>query len=159
MNDNTALATKAAISITASAIIIYFQQLFVPLIVLAIVVIVDWFTGLAKAGITGKVNSDSNWRGIWKKSLYLVVVIVGIVADWVIQYALITGGIDMEFGNTYFAALIVTTWLILNELLSIIENLGEAGVPVPSFLKKLLFKLKTKIEKEQDDESEDNSGN
>lgn len=155
--DDKVIATKAGISLIISAAAAYFQQLFIPLIVLAIVVAIDWITGIAKASITGSVTSDKGFKGLWKRCLYLVVVIVGIVADWVIQYALIQAGANLEFGTIYFVALVVTTWLILNELLSIVENLGEAGVPVPKFLKQLLAKLKNKIEKEHEDEPEDNS--
>ena len=38
--------------------------------------------------------------------------------------------------------LLVAVWLIINEMISILENLSKLGVPIPGFLKVLLKKLK-----------------
>jgi phage-related holin len=45
-----------------------------------------------------------------------------------------------------FFGTLVTVWLILNEVVSILENLSEVGVPLPSFLKKITEKLKKTAE-------------
>ena len=42
--------------------------------------------------------------------------------------------------------LIVTVWLIINELISILENLSKMDVPIPAFLTKIIKKLKTTVE-------------
>ena len=41
-------------------------------------------------------------------------------------------------------------WLTLNELLSVIENLGRIGVPLPNFLKKIIAQLKDTVDKKVD---------
>ena len=43
--------------------------------------------------------------------------------------------------------MIVTVWLIINEMLSILENLGVLGVPIPGFLQSLVKKLKITTER------------
>ena len=44
--------------------------------------------------------------------------------------------------------MIITVWLIINELISILENLGEMGVPLPSFLTSMIKTLKSKVEEQ-----------
>lgn len=53
--------------------------------------------------------------------------------------------------------MLVTIWLIINELISILENLGSIGVPLPKFLLTIIKKLKTTTENKV--ESEDENGN
>ncbi|WP_347223610.1 phage holin family protein, partial [Bacteroides congonensis] len=40
----------------------------------------------------------------------------------------------------------VTVWYLLNELLSIVENAGRMGAPVPDWLAKYIAMLKNKID-------------
>ena len=40
----------------------------------------------------------------------------------------------------------MTIWLVLNECISILENISEIGVPLPAFLMKLIEKLKKTVE-------------
>ena len=49
-------------------------------------------------------------------------------------------------GGFFFFGLLVTIWLILNECISILENISEIGVPLPSFLVALIQKLKKTTE-------------
>ena len=73
-----------------------------------------------------------------------MIVAVGMVIDWIIQ-----AGVDklhLDFKLEFLFALIVIIWLILNELISILENVAEIGVPVPKWLTKLILKLKDQAE-------------
>ena len=54
-------------------------------------------------------------------------------------------GISLE--NNVLFGWITLFWLMLNELLSITENLGRMGVPVPGYLKKVIAVLKSDVEK------------
>ena len=54
-------------------------------------------------------------------------------------------GIDLHI--ELFCGLLVTVWLIINELISILENVAALGGPVPVFLAKLLARLKNTVEK------------
>ena len=50
-------------------------------------------------------------------------------------------------GGIMAVGLLVIVWLIINELISILENSGKIGVPMPDFLMKLLDRLKQTTEK------------
>lgn len=52
--------------------------------------------------------------------------------------------------------MIVTIWFIINELISVLENLAEIGIPLPKFLVSLIKRLKVVVENKTD-EGEDNN--
>ena len=111
------------------ALAAYFNVLAVPLVVLVAVMLIDWITGLAGASATGKLSSRVGVIGIVKKVCYLALVAVGMVVDYLITSALVSIGISLQIN--YCFGMIITVWLIINELISILENLGEMGVPLP----------------------------
>ena len=43
-------------------------------------------------------------------------------------------------------------WFMLNECISILENIASIGVPVPEFLLKLIKRLKQSTESKEEDE-------
>ena len=128
------------------ALAAYLNILAVPLIVLGTVMVVDWFTGMAGASATGKLSSRVGVIGIIKKLCYLALVVVGGVIDYLINSALVSIGISLQIN--YCFGMIITVWLIINELISILENLGEMGVPLPSFLTSMIKTLKNKVEEQ-----------
>lgn len=128
------------------ALAAYFNVLLIPLIVLAIVMLIDYVTGMAGASCSGKLSSRVGIMGILKKAGYFALVAVGMVADYLISSALVEIGIDLKI--TYCFGMIITIWLIINELISILENLGELNVPLPSFLVNIIKTLKSKVEEQ-----------
>ena len=128
------------------ALAAYLNILAVPLIVLGTVMVVDWFTGMTGASATGKLSSRVGVIGIIKKLCYLALVVVGGVIDYLISSALVSIGISLQIN--YCFGMIITVWLIINELISILENLGEMGVPLPSFLTSMIKTLKSKVEEQ-----------
>ena len=54
--------------------------------------------------------------------------------------------------------MLVAVWLIINELISILENLTQIGVPMPAFLARLVRRLKISAEQAADASSADSSG-
>ena len=60
--------------------------------------------------------------------------------------ALVSIGISLQIN--YCFGMIITVWLIINELISILENLGEMGVPLPGFLVGMIKTLKGKVEEQ-----------
>ncbi len=52
----------------------------------------------------------------------------------------------LDFGSNTIFGLLVTVWFIINELISILENVGRMGAELPDFLKKALSELKNSIE-------------
>lgn len=128
------------------ALAAYFNVLLIPLVVLTAVMLIDYITGMAGASVTGKLNSRVGVMGIVKKAGYLALVAVGMVVDYLISNALVSIGINLQIN--YCFGMIITIWLIINELISILENLGELKVPLPSFLVNMIKTLKGRVEEQ-----------
>ena len=69
---------------------------------------------------------------------------VGAVVDWLLMYC--GSQLGFEIHLPMLAASLVAVWLIVNEIISILENIGDIGVPLPGFLTKIVQGLKSKIE-------------
>lgn len=125
------------------------------LLVLLAVMVLDYITGMVKAGISGTLNSTRGWQGLLKKLMYAVTVAIAMVADYLLYIGGSQIGIDMH-ESAYFGTL-VSIWLIINECISILENLSEIGVPMPGFLGRILQRVQDKVDETGNDMAE--SGN
>lgn len=114
---------------------------------------VDYITGMlaSKAEAIDHPESPAyGWcskkgaRGILKKVGYISVIAVAISLDYLIM--VLAGHLGIEAGRSVFFGLLTTSWYILNELLSIIENAGRMGANVPEWLSKYIAVLKDKID-------------
>lgn len=112
----------------------------IPLILLLILMVIDYATGIIVAWIKGTLSSRKSILGILKKVGYLAVIVVGIVCDLLIEYAF--AAIGLKINISYTVGLVIMIWLILNECISILENLSAVGVPFPGFLKGIVKHLK-----------------
>lgn len=135
---------RAILAAVGTAISLYCDQMILPVIVLLLVMVGDYITGMVSAYVNKTLCSRCGVLGILKKLSYLMVVCVGIGVDWVIQEAI--GQMGIEYQGTLAVGLLVTIWLVINELISILENLSEIGVPLPAFLKKIIEKLRVSVE-------------
>ena len=100
--------------------------------VLVLFVVLDYLTGLVAAWYSKSLNSKIGFKGICKKVLLFIPV--------AICYAL-----DQVIGQEILRSLAIFFY-IANEGLSITENLGLCGVPVPVPLLDALEQLKKKGE-------------
>lgn len=107
---------------------------------------------MIKAWINADLSSRIGVKGIVKKVCYLLVVIAAAVVDWLLASGLQKIGIDIKIN--YLFGVIVAIWLIINELISILENLAIIGVPLPSFLTAIVHKLKVAVESNADKDKE-----
>ena len=137
---------RAAAAAALGALCAYGVQMFVPLVVLVAAMMLDYATGLAKAYSAGELSSRVGIRGILKKLGYLVIVAVAGMLDWLIRYG--AAALGWEWAPEFLVSSVVIVWLIINELISILENVAAVGAPVPEFLLKLIRKLKTVTEKQ-----------
>lgn len=127
--------------------------LYPVLLLLTGMMILDYVTGLAaskKEALEEPNNPEKGWSsqkgkiGIFKKLGYIVAVAVAMAADFLIFYTAEQIGISVPTGT--FFGLLTAVWLILNELLSLIENAGRMGAPIPEFLKNIISTLKESVE-------------
>ena len=96
--------------------------------VLVLFVVMDYITGLVAAYFDQALNSKVGFRGIAKKIMLFVPVAV---AYW----------LDMLLGQEILRNLAIFFY-IANEGLSMIENLGRAGIPFPRQIQGALEQLK-----------------
>ena len=96
----------------------------------------DYITGVVVAAINKQLSSEVGFSGLAKKLMILVFVSLGHIAD---MYVL---------GGTPVAMSAVMLFYIANEGLSIIENAGNLGLPVPKKLKDIMVQLKKESEEE-----------
>lgn len=85
-----------------------------------------------------------------------LLVVVGAIVDELTKYATQTVGITVPF--TFLIACVVAVWLICNELISILENIKDIGVNIPTFLLPLVKNIKSQTESAvniEDEESEE----
>ena len=138
--------TRAALSAVWTAIALYAHHLRAPLVLLIVMVTLDYVTGMICATVTRRLSSERGWLGILKKVCYFAVVCVSIGMDRL--FSLIAETVGLSYAPGLPISVFVTSWLVINEAISILENLALIGVPVPAFLKRLIRRLKVSVEQE-----------
>lgn len=124
----------AILSGISTALIYLLGGFDVALNCLLIAIVLDYVSGLIKAYNTKTLSSRIGFRGLLKKLGILILVMVAVVVDRVT-------------GNSGAIRTVIIYYFVANEGLSIIENLGAAGIPIPKFLKKALKALKKENDK------------
>lgn len=142
MSNNT---LKAIITGATGCISSMLGILYIPVLLMVICNIIDYATGLAAARYRHqRIDSYKGLRGITKKVCMWLLVVVGVVIDQLMRYAANTIGITVPF--TFLIGCVVAIWIVCNEIISILENIVDIGVPVPPFLTPIIKNLKTKVE-------------
>ena len=117
------------------------------LIALVCFIVADYITGVASAIINKKMSSAVGFKGILRKVLILCIVGVANLLD---VYVLKSG--EMLRAMVIF-------FYIANEGLSILENAGECGLPIPKKIKEILAQLRDKNDGGEDNgQSNDSAG-
>ena len=106
---------------------------------LLIFIALDYITGVLKALYEKKLNSEVGLKGIVKKVGFLIIVALA-------NY------LDQLLGNSGALYTLVVYFFVANEGISIVENWGGMGLPIPNKLKDVLAQLKQKNE-EGDEEN------
>lgn len=99
---------------------------------------VDYITGLIVAGVfknsekseSGALESKAGWKGLFKKGVTLLIVLVATQLDKITCTEIIRDAVIIAY--------------VVNEAISIIENAGLMGVPIPDIIKRTLEMLKNK---------------
>lgn len=106
------------------------------LIALLAFVAVDYVTGVMCAVVDKKLSSSVGFKGIFKKILIFALVGVGHILDTMV----------IGIGSVLRTAIIF--FYLSNEGISLIENAGHLGLPIPAKLKTVLEQLHDRAEKE-----------
>ena len=138
-----------AIGVVGSTIASFFGGFDAALITLLIFMGVDYATGLIVAGVfhksekteNGALESRAGWKGLCRKGVSLLVVLVAC-------------RLDMIMGSNFIRDATVIAF-IANEAISIIENAGLMVVPIPSVITKAIEVLKKKSEREDKKDGEE----
>lgn len=152
-NANILTGVQAVTSAATAWLLAKMGLLFYVMIVLIVAMILDYITGMLAAKCEAINHPDDpayGWsskrgaEGIIKKVGYVCIIAVAMIADWIIFNVAATVGIDVKLKA--FFGILAAVWYVLNELLSIIENAGRMGAPVPEWLTKNIAALKKGID-------------
>lgn len=153
---------KMKIGVTAIMAVItnWLGVLAIPVYILVAFNVIDYITGLfaARKRAGQIISSYKSIRGIIKKVCMWLLVIVGALLDVLINYAVQSAGIELNI--KFLVAIIVAIWLVINEVISILENMIDIGIHMPPFLMPLAKYIKQQVEEAAtfDKTSEDDSG-
>ena len=107
---------------------------------LCLFMFIDYISGLVVAGVfhkspktdDGTLESRAGWKGLIRKGYTLIIVMVA-------------NRVDLQLGTSYIRDGVCIAFMV-NELISIIENGGLMGLPIPQILSNSIEILKEKGE-------------
>lgn len=128
------------IGVIGSAVASLFGGWDTGLTTLSIFMALDYVTGLIVAGVfknspkttTGALESSTGWKGLCRKGIMLAFVLVA--------YRL-----DLTIGTNYIRDCLIIMF-IANETISLVENAGLMGVPLPTVITRAIDILQKKTE-------------
>lgn len=153
-------ALQGAVTVAISWVAARLGVLFAPVLILMLMMVVDYITGMlaSKAeAIREPDNPEYGWSsrkgilGILKKTAYVCIIVVAVSLDHILVQA--AAPLGFELPRAIFG-LLVTIWMVLNEMLSVVENAGRMGAPVPRWLARCVASLKDKIDQEAEREAD-----
>lgn len=127
---------KAFIAIIGTAFTWLFGAWDTPLGILVLFMALDYATGFLRGYINKELSSDIGLKGIARKAVIFVVLIVAVALDRL-----------LNMGNWLFRSL-VCYFYIANEGLSLLENCASLGLPIPDKILEALAQLKDGEKKE-----------
>lgn len=113
------------------------------MITLVSMMVIDYLTGVLVAGVfhnspkteNGALESKAGWKGLCRKGVTLLIVLVAARLDIILGTGVIRDAVIIGY--------------IANEIISIIENAGLMGVPIPAAIEKAIEVLQSKGERRQ----------
>lgn len=133
-------------SVILGSMAMFFGQYGLFIVLVAVAVVLDVATGLVKAKATGEgLSSDKASKGFWKKISLFAALAFGIFLDYAASTVLSQVGVKVGVELPF--ALIICAYIIINEAISISENLYLTNPEsFPSWIVNLLKVAKDKIE-------------
>jgi toxin secretion/phage lysis holin len=121
---------------------IHFTSNVWPLLLPIILMGADVLTGWIQASINGTWDSTKMRKGLFRKSAEIVIIVLA----YVVQVAIVLPINIFAF---------ISIYICIMEILSVIENLDQAGLPVPSWITKRLKKAMDTMTEEDPSEEEE----
>lgn len=137
------LKVLSIIGVIGSFIASLFGGFDAALVTLLIFMGIDYMTGLIVAGVfhtskktkNGALESRAGWKGLCRKGVTLLVVLVAC-------------RLDLIMGSSFIRDAVVIAFVV-NETISIIENAGLMGIPIPPVIVRAIEVLKKRVESEE----------
>lgn len=109
------------------------------LVTLVTFMVIDYVSGLIVAGVfhkskkteTGTLESRAGWKGLCRKCVTLL-------------FVLIAHRLDLAIGVNYIRDAVIIGFMA-NELISIVENAGLMGIPLPAVIQNAIDVLTKKV--------------
>lgn len=120
---------SAVLSVITTTFLWLIGGIDVAFLCLIVAIALDYISGIIKAYSTKTLSSRIGFRGLVKKIAVLILVMLSVVVD---RITINNGGIRT----------LVIYYFVANEGLSVIENLAQAGLPIPKKLKDALKVIK-----------------
>lgn len=147
------IAIHSGVTILLAWITAETEAMFPVMVILLCCMVIDFISGCIANGSVEGLSSKAGVKGIIKKVGYLCVISVAMFFDYLIMYSL--NLMNIQYSIRIFFGLLVTVWFILNELLSILENVSKLGVPIPDFLTQYVKEVRGKINKKGEENLHD----
>lgn len=146
---------KTIFTAVVSLIMELLGVLAIPVLLMVGCNIIDYVTGLIASKYRNeKINSYKSVRGIFKKVCLWILVLIGAWIDIIINYAVDYVGIGIKL--PFIVATIVAIWIVASEMISILENMIDIGIPLPPFLMPIVKRIKDAAEAAADDNKRNN---
>nr|WP_206703627.1 phage holin family protein [Paenibacillus alvei] len=123
------IAVASSVAASGGVAALFFGGWSGLLTILLIMVGGDFITGIMASGVEGKLRSSIGLVGIARKVFIFLIISIAHQADTVL-------------GDQHMLRDATTFFYMANELLSIIENGGRIGVPIPKVLRQTIEVLK-----------------
>lgn len=118
---------KYYLGVIAGALTFFIGDISALMILLVTAMVIDMITGIFAASLAGELSSRTGLHGIARKFCMLMVIILANL-------------IDVYTGTAYLRD-VAMIFYIVNEVISITENMGALGVPLPDSIKDALEAL------------------
>ena len=127
---------NSVIAIIATAFTFLFGDWDTVVIVLIGFMVLDYVTGVLVAYINKKISSKIGLKGLTKKFMIILILIGAVMLDRLMN------------NGTWMFRTLVCYFYIANEGISLLENAGNLGLPIPDKLKEALEQLQNKESEE-----------
>lgn len=144
------VAILGGIGVVGSVIAEVFGGWDAAMITLVTLMIIDYIMGILVAAVwhkspkseSGTLESRAGWKGLCRKGVILLIV-------------LIAARLDILLGTSNIVRNAAIIGYSANELISVVENAGLMGVPIPSVIQKAIDVLQKKAEGEDNNATGD----